>query len=734
MNEAGLEVLLDPVGDAQAPEGCTVIETELEFLRHALRPHRLFIRGKELCRWAEQFYRGRGIPVRRIASPSRVLREICPRLSEQQAKELVGRLCQPGIDYIQWQKPADILALLYPNGRWYEPPSEEHSAWWLLWLEEVQISEAEQVVLREQASLWEQDAPEALKPMYEACEPHQAQEVLEAWLGLTSERSTGIQLPLFPCGLPNRWRERISETAKRWYVQGQPKLSEYLKRQDVIRPAKEIVADEGAKYYLNHPSALNKEVLFLLKPYLSHKRWKELEKLLPPQPPGEFDSSQPAKEVLKWVTEQYLPYRKWVSEYGNDEQYKQTEQLAHRFIDWLLHFYPRALQDLSLRTSLVFWKVRSSLADDKVTLLVVLDGLGWLDALSLDEHIQQKSRRLKNFTFEPVLSALPTITRFAKPAIFKGACPSLALDAEKKLSDLGEVLPEGNIPIWRLSQARPGQCFIWRINEPDKTYHERYDSKTIAQDVESELCNLAEKIEKASDSVPSDVPVQVIVTSDHGRLFCSSEKRHCPPSGMQVRERAAWGNPSVHFGEHGYFHDDQTGLLYLHAERFGLAAHVAVPMDVHMFVTEGGKGNHGCFAHGGLYPEEVLVPWLVYVRDVQKPKVEIEVSGSGQAGKDGALRLLIHNLDERNVFIKALRLYMEDQLWKSLPVEKEVDALSEARIEGLLLPSWPAKAQWGQVRAEAVVQVQGVQFELLVQLSVETREMYQKENLLEELE
>ncbi len=400
MNEAGLEVLLDPVGDAQAPEGCTVIETEVEFLRHALRPHRLFIRGKELCRWAEQFYRGRGIPVRRIASPSCVLREICPELSEQQAKELVERLRQPGIDYLQWQKPADILALLYPNGRWYEPPSEEHSAWWLLWLEEVQISEAEQVVLREQASLWEQDAPEALKPMYEACEPHQAQEVLEAWLGLTSERSTGIQLPLFPCGLPNRWRERISETAKRWYVQGQPKLSEYLKRQDVIRPAKEIVADEGAKYYLNHPSALNKEVLFLLKPYLSHKRWKELEKLLPPQPPGEFDGSQPAKEVLKWVTEQYLPYRKWVSEYGNDEQYKQTEQLAHQFIDWLLHFYPRALQDLSLRTSLVFWKVRSSLADDKVTLLVVLDGLGWLDALSLDEHIQQKSRRLKNFTFD----------------------------------------------------------------------------------------------------------------------------------------------------------------------------------------------------------------------------------------------------------------------------------------------------------------------------------------------
>lgn len=49
--------LLDRHGDEIVPDGYVLVETEVAFLRNALDKQPLFVRGANLCDWAEIFYR-----------------------------------------------------------------------------------------------------------------------------------------------------------------------------------------------------------------------------------------------------------------------------------------------------------------------------------------------------------------------------------------------------------------------------------------------------------------------------------------------------------------------------------------------------------------------------------------------------------------------------------------------------------------------------------------------------
>lgn len=734
MKHTPVHVLLDPVGDAIVPEGYQVVDTEVAFLQNAVLPKRLFIRGKWLCEWAERFYKGRGIECQKAMSPSRALQHICPHLTDEQARSLAEHLKENGrIPDPNW-KVEDVLYRLFPEGRWFDPLSAEHAAWWLVWLKEKSFSSAEQVLLGQQSESWAQSAEPPLKKIYQTCDPALAEKLVEEWLCLVPRERLEGDLPPFPLSLTEGWKRKVGETSLRWYLQGAERAFSYLESHGASREAKRIVAESGATYYLSNPSSFSKEKFWKLSPFLSQTTRQKLEPLIPSPEPSPLDKHASPEAILKWATDEYLPYRRWAILRGEDEHRQKAEQLARQFIHWFLEFYPRALQGGEAEQRfLIFRRVRQILSANKITLLVVLDGLGWQDALNLDAYLKECSDKLTAVEPEPVLSALPTITPFAKPAILRGECPRFALDEQKPLSEIGELLPEGNIPMERLAKAKPGELLIWRVNEPDNTYHDRHDPTTIAYNVEAQLFNLAKKLNDVIEGMPPAIPKQIVVTADHGRLLGNSQRRYQPPEGMQAKGRAAWGNCAVPFGDRGYWIDDKNGLIYLHAERFGLASHAAVPLDCDMFLAEGGKGGTEGFAHGGIHPEEVIVPWLVYLRDVEAPRLECRAVVSGQAGRTGDVQLEVSNLEKFPVQVDSLQLVMSGQEWHCLPVEQEVGALAVQKIH-LVLPTLPSKPQWKQVLAKLRVAVDGVPFEVGVEIVDQTREMYQRTDLLRELE
>src|SRR5690606_28960167 len=139
-------------------------------------------------------------------------------------------------------------------------------------------------------------------------------------------------------------------------------------------------------------------------------------------------------------------------------------------------------------------------------------------------------------------------------------------------------------------------------------------------------------------------------------------------------------------------------IVYLHAARFGLPSDAAIAFSEDTFRMNDGKTGSEWYPHGGLYPEEVLVPWIDLVRDVAPPDLVVKLSGNGQAGQRGELVLHLLNRESTPLTITALNL--------SLPGRQQKQQLNIAikplEKQSIPLPweKWPNKAEAVQLVAK----------------------------------
>lgn len=724
-------VLLDWAEDGVVPQGYAVIDSEVDFLTIATSGQPFLVRGRRLCEWAQRFCKSRELPCSNTVSPVQMLLELCPKLRPEQASELVKRLREAGYEPEPDWDIRHVLHRLFHDGRWFEEPSVEHAAWYLSWLIEKKLDECVVPLVAAQAALWELSAPPSVKPIYRATNFESAIALMDEWLRLGPKKELLEALPPFPLPLPFTAKERVARKTRELLVENDEGALGAIQRPEVCKEAKDIIAKELASYYEHYPSRLSRQKLAVLAPFLDPPTLARLETIVPPPPPEPLDPKSPVAEVLRWAAKSYMPFRRWAVKFGRPEDGQEGEGFAQQFISWLLGFYPRALQgNEDVSRFLVFARTRELRDLSSVTLFVVLDGLGWMDAETLHRRLIDTDPGLRVLDPEPVISPLPTVTLLAKPAILYGVAPRFAHEGQRNLEPVGALLPEGNIPLERLKAAKAGDVFIWRVNEPDKTYHERYDSKTIERDVQAELAHLADKMLEALNAIPQGLPKRLVITSDHGRLFGPSDRKLDVPPGMESHGRAAWGPCQLHFSGTGFYVAEDQGLYYLHPERFGLPFPVAVPRTTDTFLSAGGKRGAEGFTHGGLYPEEVVVPWLVYVKEAPPPNVECKALVTGVAGREGQLILEIANRESNPLLAGSLELQLEGELWRSLKVGLEVKPLSKGEVP-LILAKLPSKAQWLGATAVLRVEFQGVTWTIDVHIVDHTRELYIKRGLEE---
>jgi hypothetical protein len=193
--------------------------------------------------------------------------------------------------------------------------------------------------------------------------------------------------------------------------------------------------------------------------------------------------------------------------------------------------------------------------------------------------------------------------------------------------------------------------------EPDRAYHFTRDEAELANAVDERLYGIAGSLGTVVANVPDAVRLRVVLTSDHGRLLGEAARSIPVPAGLRPHGRAAWGVrtdgrvPSAAAQIDG-------DLVWLHPGAFGLPPGMAyaVVLDDGAFVTADGKGGSERFPHGGLFPEEVLVPWVVLARDATVEPISGRLTGSGVTGQTGSLTLSLTNPNEFAVTLVALEL------------------------------------------------------------------------------
>lgn len=725
-------ILLDPVGDAPLPDGYTLIENEVDFLRHAPSGMPLLVRGIHLCDWARNFYPSRRIDFRETHSPIRELQTVMPELADSEALELYRLL--GGERFAALDRPLSPLSVLeglYPGSLWNNRPSQQHAAEWLLWLYEKDPPPSVQSALLRITEQWRDQASGPEAEIYEAVNKATAQAFLEGWLYIQPD-SMVPGLGEFPLIVPAELNSLAVEQWRKRIVTSEGDFFHEIPPLPLPGGLKSMAAQETYKYLRSKPQQLNHTLYQALEPYLSLAQQNELAKVLPPDPPESLPDT--AIDVLAWFEQQYLPFRRWQSRFGDEVAVKQADSSAREFGLWYLDRYPNALMGGAFYDYLSYRQFidQSKKAKDVVTFIAVLDGLHVDDAQQLRREIESRTARLTLLQNQCVFAPLPTVTTFTKEAMLKGVSPRKT----GEVGYLGDILPESKDPSDRIEHLVRGDVLIWRVMEPDATYHGRNKYETLARDVEAALANVAQKLTDIVERVSSRLPLRIIVVTDHGRLFAKASRVLPTPTDMESHGRAAWGTPRTKFGKSGYAIDDD--VVYLHGESFGLpidAGEAAVMIGSAMFKTNDAKGGSEEFPHGGLYPEEVIIPWMVWERDWVMPSVEITLQGRGTAGRAESATVRIVNVSDVSLTVQELRIRRSGEEIDVLR-GRALESPSQSPIEyTVVLEPWPSEAELGTMSARATISLAaGRVFESGVALKLESQELYQRDNILEDLD
>ena len=172
----------------------------------------------------------------------------------------------------------------------------------------------------------------------------------------------------------------------------------------------------------------------------------------------------------------------------------------------------------------------------------------------------------------------------------------------------------------------------------------------------------------------------------------------------------------------------------MYAARFGLSTDAAVSLRGDTFRTNDGKTGSEWYPHGGLYPEEVIVPWIELVRDATMPAVTVTLRGSGQAGQSGQFILQLRNPGDISVTAVALSLLIAGQPFK-LPINQAITPYSEQTFT-LSWSSWLKRAEVSQTTVTLSLQLpNGLSFTVpIANPEIESIEMYRRDNNLGDLD
>ncbi len=713
--------LLDASGEVPALIGHEIVGTEAEFLRQATGSAVLLVRGPALCRWAEEFCLGRDYPWETVRPVTEWLRLYCPALTSEQAHHIHEMLTQGGAVASGGYRARDVVEVLFPTGPWSERPGRDHAARWLLWLEGNVLDPALRPLLAQIAAAWALDAPVEIAPLYTIHDELAVREALGTWLGITSGGASHEAWGDFPLAVPARWRTQARVLWSEDSVAERPQLLTRVQERRAPYDIRVEAAQMAAEYFQHHPRELTAPVLALLEALLPEEMAARLRAMCPPPPPPPLPDR--IEKVLEWFVGQYLPYRLWEQEHGDEAARGVASEREAEFEAWCLRFYPLALAEasehLAIRRSQRLQQQRAA----GVTLWVVFDGLTYPDGQALARLLAEEPR-LSLASLTPVLSPLPTITQFCKRPLIEGL-PSGSVDAAQPVPSWegARVLERNREAGTALAQAKQGDVFVWPLTQPDKTYHEKFDAPTIRRNVQSELERWAGAIRDGAQAVPAHLPLRVVFTTDHGRLLSAGTRTLDVPKGMDAHGRAAYGHSGRVFGATGTLRDEAVGLVFLDKDRFRLPTDCVVALGMGVFKTSDGKTGQEWFPHGGLSPEEVLIPWGELTRDLVPPPLRASLSGRGRSGAANRAQVHLENLGAVPVWAVAVALTVGAET-RVLPLDEiELGPLSSAEMS-VEVTRWPTASQAEGARAAVELLLPGgSRISVEARIALQTQEM-----------
>lgn len=340
-----------------------------------------------------------------------------------------------------------------------------------------------------------------------------------------------------------------------------------------------------------------------------------LEQLVTPAFPTKPDYDE-ANKWLEWAEKEYLPYRRW------QEMRKLNNELLDYygvlFSDWLASNYLEIKYAFPKTLVNLLPNIKAKIDNQVFTLLLIIDNMGlrWSDYLT--ELFRKHSMEL--LYKETFVAAVPTETRISKTALLSanyvyskneqdyrklteqktsGYFNNKRLLYTTKVSDLKQLPEEVDFAILNYVMIDH-----YMHQDQDKMASPRFDV------IANELKDLIDLICKSIEHRPQ---VDIYVVSDHGSVKIQNEQA------IQIDD-ILLGDKIVDIAER-YFcvTDAQLKRFRSRLERVGyIFERSRFDLDANYVIIKGNnslkKNKADLYLHGGISPEEILVPLLHFHR------------------------------------------------------------------------------------------------------------------------
>ena len=379
----------------------------------------------------------------------------------------------------------------------------------------------------------------------------------------------------------------------------------------------------------------------------------DLEMLLPREQPSEPHSDWDAETWISWATQEYLPYRYWLENTGKLDD--EIGEIANKYSEWFFQNYGSLLY----HSEHMAWKGLLNLKDEIKSfsgpvLVVVVDNFNTKFYPDLRTEMQQQGFYEQQMRY--CFSLIPSCTEVSKKALITGHYAPFQETGyqnqvegvwEKRLGKKVKYLP--NISDLRLLSQQDHDVYFLNYLPLDITLHQNENQIGISHShsIRNYLHLLAQDIHAFAQRLGVERNLMIVIVSDHGST-------RIPRGTVNVIQKKYYQDRTED-GHHRYIalSDQETEKLQenikydcylIKKEAFDLPKNYLVARRLYRFLPT----DDYAYIHGGLTPEETLVPLAIYqpATITPKPLSIIPLDGTKiYVGTKVNLRLEITNIN-----------------------------------------------------------------------------------------
>jgi hypothetical protein len=449
------------------------------------------------------------------------------------------------------------------------------------------------------------------------------------------------------------------------------------------------------------PQAVSKEVINALEQKFSsdaQRTASELRKLslmIRPPFPNDPDIKWDAPRMLEWATSQYLPYHFWLEETNQTDE--KISFQCETYGDWLHSSFIDLRSNFQNIAYRILPRYVSPDKTDKCLLILVIDNFNYKYSDVINTLIQNAGFRLEQK--QPYFSMLPSDTETSKRLLFAGQPKLTDINPARDYASLILEEWQKNYPQRRFlylqstldleeAKAALGDVILVNCNQIDKALHEdeRKLGKKHAQQIEAELQSIVAIITQFCYRNNLSQSISLMICSDHGSTMIPFESPNEIDPVFFSSKTIDIHHRFVSISKDEYDKLPQTVKEYqtylLDSASFGLPQNVLVAKGYYRFR----KTDEHFYVHGGLSPEETILPLMIFESGKTELKMPIIrlVSNEFRFGTKSIVEFEIINENSTSIEDVVLTVTKTDgevEVVEPAPIIQKIDPLNISKAK-----------------------------------------------------